>query len=160
TVCELLRVIKPDWLEGKSLVPLFEGKKEEIREEVFGEVTYHASYEPMRSVRTKTHKLIIRYGMQGGYAPANIDESAPKEFLIESGLLDNSVEREALYDLRLDPVERINLANDPRYKKTKEDLLSRLDAWMAATNDPLNDHRHRVPKPDGAIETPLTQINV
>ena len=44
TICDMFNHEKPEWLQGNSMVPLFTGEKEEIREELFTEVTYHAAY--------------------------------------------------------------------------------------------------------------------
>ena len=42
-----------------------------------------------------------------------------------------------LYDLEQDPHEFHNLAEVPEYKGTLQRLKARLDAWRAATDDPL-----------------------
>ncbi|MFN4258480.1 MAG: sulfatase [Gemmataceae bacterium] len=42
---------------------------------------------------------------------------------------------EELYDLQSDPFELKNLAVDPKYRKTLEELRQRLEQWMEATND-------------------------
>ena len=47
TVCDLLGVRKPDWLEGRSMLPLLDGSADEINEFVYSEVTFHATYEPL-----------------------------------------------------------------------------------------------------------------
>ena len=62
TLCETLHIQPPSWLEGKSFLPVLRGEGPEINEEVFAEVTYHASYEPKRAVRTQRYKYIRRYG--------------------------------------------------------------------------------------------------
>src|SRR5262249_46206780 len=46
TLCELLEIDRPAWLEGRSIFPVLRGEKKEINDEVFAEVNYHASYEP------------------------------------------------------------------------------------------------------------------
>jgi arylsulfatase A-like enzyme len=61
TVCDLLSIDPPGWLQGKSLLPLIQGKTEQIRDEVFAEVTYHVAYEPQRAVRTQRWKYIRRF---------------------------------------------------------------------------------------------------
>ncbi|MCX6632147.1 MAG: sulfatase, partial [Candidatus Solibacter sp.] len=52
TLCNLAGVAHPAWLEGKSMLPIIRGEANEINDEVFAEVTYHAAYEPKRAVRT------------------------------------------------------------------------------------------------------------
>ena len=44
---------------------------------------------------------------------------------------------EELYDLKEDPTELINLANEPRYKDIKSELRQELFNWMKKTEDPL-----------------------
>ena len=59
TLCELTGVEKPEWLQGKSLVPLlYENKK--VREEIYAEIIYHTSYEPARCVRNERYKYTIK----------------------------------------------------------------------------------------------------
>ena len=53
TICEMLNIEKPAWLEGKSLLPLVRGEVPEIHDELFAEVNYHAAYEPKRAARTQ-----------------------------------------------------------------------------------------------------------
>jgi len=52
TLCDLLKINPPDWLQGESFMPLIQGKTEQVRDEIFAEVTYHVAYEPQRAVRT------------------------------------------------------------------------------------------------------------
>jgi arylsulfatase A-like enzyme len=44
---------------------------------------------------------------------------------------------EELYDLRNDPHELVNLAQDPGYQKVKRALHLELEAWMQAHHDPF-----------------------
>src|SRR5436305_947035 len=48
TLCEMLELKTPAWLEGKSFLPVLRGDAPEINQEIFAEVNYHASYEPKR----------------------------------------------------------------------------------------------------------------
>ncbi len=43
---------------------------------------------------------------------------------------------EELYDLKADPWQLHNLADDPKHAKTREKLAGQLQAWMAKTGDP------------------------
>lgn len=150
TLCGLLKLEKPHWLQGVSLLPLLEENKP-VRDAVYAEVTYHAAYEPMRSIRTDRYKLIVRYDDFLSVVMANMDPSPAKKRLIEEEYQLNIHPREALYDLHADPVERVNRIGDPRYAAVYHDLLQRLNNWMIATDDPLMTYRHRVPKPNGAM---------
>jgi arylsulfatase A-like enzyme len=44
-----------------------------------------------------------------------------------------------LYDLRTDPGERTNLADDPARQHTRSELKGELDAWFVRYADPARD---------------------
>ncbi|QSO47490.1 sulfatase family protein [Alicyclobacillus mengziensis] len=148
TICDMVSIDKPEWLQGKSLLPILKNQSDQIRTEVFSEVTYHAAYEPMRCIRTERYKLIKLFDDDTNIVPANIDDSLSKDFLLKNGYLRTNRDREMLFDLYLDPVERINLINDKNYKDVYQELSSKLHQWMLDTNDPLLEGP--VEKPAGA----------
>jgi len=51
TICDYLEIAPPSWLQGHSLLPMLRGEVDEVRDELFGEITYHAAYQPERAVR-------------------------------------------------------------------------------------------------------------
>jgi arylsulfatase A-like enzyme len=151
TVCEVLGVSKPAWLQGHSLLPLVDGSKTQIRDEAFSEITYHACYEPVRSVRTPTHRYIRTFGVadRQNIITGNIDAGPSKSHMLGVGWGRSLRFSEELYDNRLDPQERVNLVNNPACQSILEDLRGRLRKWMVQTGDPLlNGH---VPAPDNAV---------
>ncbi len=148
TICELLEVDPPPWLQGKSLMPLIRGEAEEIREEIFAEVTYHAAYEPMRAVRTRRWKYIRRFDGRTRPVLPNCDDSPSKDLWLAHGWRERPVAEEQLYDLIFDPVETNNLAADPAHKQVLEEMRARLERWMNETDDPLL--AGPVPAPKGA----------
>jgi len=148
TICELLEIDPPDWLEGVSLVPLLSGKDREIHDELFAEVTYHAAYEPMRCVRTKRHKYIRRFGGRETPVMPNCDEGETRDLWLANGWNERRVEQEQLFDLLFDPMECDNLAGDVRFEPVLEDMRRRLDDFMVRTSDPLL--KGPVPPPSGA----------
>lgn len=138
TICEYLGIPQPNWLEGKSFLPVLKGEKSEVHEEIFSEVTYHASYEPKRSVRTKRWKYIRHFDGRATSVLPNCDDGASKDLWIASGWKQTPVTpQEELYDLVFDPLEHNNLAGYERNRTQLKDLRTRLDAWMKKTNDPL-----------------------
>ncbi len=137
TLCDYLEIPRPDWLEGQSLLPLVDGSQNEVNEEIFSEVTYHAAHEPKRAVRTPRYKYIRRYDKEDTPPMANIDSSESKDVMLAFGLRERQVEKVQLYDLIWDPHEMHNLASDPDQRETLSDMSARLDAWMVRTNDPL-----------------------
>lgn len=154
TLCDFTGAEKPDWLQGVSLLPLLTGQTDKVHDEIFSEVTYHAAYEPMRCVRTERYKLIRHYSPDDRRVPANVDDSPSKTFLAEHGYLEKRRAMEMLFDLYLDPNERVNLVGDPEYRGVYDDLTGRLDRWQAETNDPVL--AGYVPKPKGAIANTRT----
>jgi len=157
TICDLLNLEQPSWLQGASLNPILKGETEKVREEVFSEVTYHASYEPSRSIRTERYKYIRFFDDDLSIASANIDDSHSKTFLINNGYLNMHRERELLFDLYIDPMERTNLIHDRAYHPIYMDMSQRLHEWMVETNDPLLSGQ--VAKPKGAFVNKKSTIH-
>ncbi|MEZ4524052.1 MAG: sulfatase [Thermomicrobiales bacterium] len=137
TICEVAGIPAPDWLQGRSLVPLVGGKSKSIRDEIFSEVTFHAAFEPMRSVRTDRWKYIRRFGNRRAPVLPNTDDSPSKETLLDLGWAEHELADEELYDLYLDPDEANNLAGSPSSRPVLDNMRRRLDEWMAGTDDPL-----------------------
>jgi N-sulfoglucosamine sulfohydrolase len=154
TLCDLLEIERPGWLQGKSIMPLIRGEAEEINEAIFAEVTYHAAYEPQRTVRTHRWKYIRRYVDQLTPVLPNCDDSPSKDAWLAQGWQARTVPQEQLYDLVFDPGESANLATDYTLQPVLDEMRARLDQWMHDTNDPLL--RGPVPAPPGAqINDPL-----
>jgi len=148
TICDLLEIDYPNWLQGNSLVPLIEGEVEQIHDAIFAEVTYHAAYEPQRAVRTQNWKYIRRFDHHLGPVLPNCDDSPSKDVLIQHGWKERSRPLEQLYDLTFDPNEASNVANDLSNALILEEMRTRLDRWMSTTDDPLL--HGPVPAPSGA----------
>jgi len=149
TICELLNIEKPGWLEGKSLFPLVRGETDSIHEELFAEVNYHAAYEPKRSVRTSRYNYIRHFGEKHTPVLPNCDDSPSKNLWLKNGWRTAVLPRELLFDSVLDPNESRNLAGDPTYESVLANMRTRLDGWMQRTEDPLLRGPVRAPK--GAV---------
>jgi arylsulfatase A-like enzyme len=149
TICDLVGIDRPDWLEGESVLPLVNGEATEIHDELFAEVNYHCPYEPMRSVRTRRYRYIRRYAEYPCPMPSNIDNSPSKDLLMRYGLAERRVSCEELYDLVYDPNEACNLAKEPALNTVLSGMRQRLRRWMEETDDPLL--RGPVPLPPGAV---------
>ncbi|MFO7958947.1 MAG: sulfatase [Candidatus Brocadiia bacterium] len=157
TLCELLEIEPPDWLQGVSFAPLLRGDVEQVREEVFAEVNYHAAYEPMRCVRTARWKYIRRYYDRRGPVLPNCDNSPSKDLWLEHGWSEQAPPQEALFDLVFDPHETNNVAGDAGHRSALDDMRERLDRWMEETDDPLLEGD--VPAPKGARITRQDERN-
>jgi len=138
TLCELLNLNKPDYLEGKSFAESFADNKAFLDEYIFAEVNFHTSYEPVRCVRTKRYKYIKYYDETWNKVNlSNMDESVPKDFLMNNGLKEKVKYREGLFDLYYDPTERNNLVDDIKYKEILKNLRKVLLEKQIKTDDPI-----------------------
>ena len=102
TICEAAGVEVPEAVEGQSLLRLYQGKVDSIRDHVFA--TFHSPtshHMSTRSIRTERHKLIQH-------------------------LLTGEVE---LFDLASDPFELDNLAGRAEHAELERQLTERLMAW-------------------------------
>ena len=138
TLCDILGIEKPSYLEGKSLKPIIDGTQEKVRDEIYSEINFHTSYEPTRCVRTERYKYIRYYDTD--YLKinlSNIDESKTKDFFLNNDLRSKLKYEEALYDLVYDVGERNNLINDNKYTNVKNKLIKLLEEQQINTHDPL-----------------------
>jgi N-sulfoglucosamine sulfohydrolase len=149
TICDLVGIPQPDWLQGRSLMPIIHGEVDEVRDAVFAEATYHAAYEPQRAIRTPRWKYVRRFEPRTAPVLPNTDESPSKDLWMRDGWPENLYATEQLYDLDLDPNEACNRIDDPRLAGTADDLRARLARWMEGTADPLLDGP--IDPPPGAL---------
>lgn len=149
TLCDLLNIEHPGWLEGKSLLPLVRGEVPEVHEAIFAEVNYHASYEPKRAARTSRWNYVRRFGGREHPVLPNCDDGLSKDVWLKHGWKDQVVAEEQLYDTVFDPEERYNLVKDPACSAALGQMRERLNEWMQRTGDPLL--RGPVKPPAGAM---------
>ena len=135
TFCELLEIDRPDWLQGRSLLPAVRDGRE-VNEVVFTESTYHVSYQPQRCVRNRRWSYLRDFSDWHAPRLANVDDSASKDLWVAAGWADSVVPPERLHDLVLDPLERVNLVDDPAYADVLADLRTRLAEWMRRDRRP------------------------
>jgi len=148
TLCELLGLPRPGWLQGRSLLPLLRGEGA-LHDVLFAETTHHVAYEPQRAARTERYKYIRQFAARGKAVPSNTDDSVSKNVWLEGGWLERAVPEEQLFDLLFDPGEAHNVAAEPGYEEVVAQLRGRLLAWMAETADPLLSGD--VPVPPGTL---------
>jgi arylsulfatase A-like enzyme len=113
TVCQSAGAPVAPWCEGRSLLPLVRGETHALHDALFGEVNYHAAYEPMRSVRTDRYHYIRRFDGRDRWVLPNIDDTPTKEYLLAQGFAHEPREAEMLYDVVMDPDESNNLVHRP-----------------------------------------------
>ncbi len=137
TICEMLSLPPPGWLQGKSLAPLLRGAVSELHDAIFAEINFHVAYEPQRCVRTSRYKYIQRFDRRRSPSRVNCDDSPSKAVWIEAGWDRQPVAELQLYDLVLDPQEMRNLAAEEPHAPILASMRERLHDWMKATDDPL-----------------------
>jgi arylsulfatase A-like enzyme len=138
TLCEYLKIEIPSWVQGKSFLPVLEGKQAEINDQVYSEVTYHAAYEPKRAVRTHRYKYIQRYDGRATAVLPNCDDGPSKTLWLQSGWKQaHLIHKEELYDLIFDTAEQSNLVDSAEHASTLKEMRALLHEWMVRTKDPL-----------------------
>jgi N-sulfoglucosamine sulfohydrolase len=158
TICELAGIRQPpSWLQGSSLMPLVRGDSDRLHDATFAETTYHAAYQPHRSVRTERWKYIRRFDDYPHPVLANCDDSASKDLWVQHGWGERIVPEEQLYDLLFDPDEADNLAEDPSRGGVLAGMRERLETWMRETEDPLLEGP--VAPPEGAMINQPNQVS-
>jgi N-sulfoglucosamine sulfohydrolase len=148
TLCDLIGLEPPPHLQGRSLVSAVRGEVRDVNRAIYGELTYHAAYDPQRAIRTRRHKYVRRWGERDLPVLPNLDDSPSKDLLLRHGLAEIPRPREELYDLLFDPNEAHNLVDSPDHADVLAMLRGRLEAWMEETDDPLLEGF--VPAPPGA----------
>jgi N-sulfoglucosamine sulfohydrolase len=136
TLLEAAGAPVPDNVQGRTFLPLLQGKLGTPRAAVFAEKTFHEHYDPQRCVRTARHKLICHFEVSNtAYTPTDIIRAPTYPTVV--GELAAGHGMIELYDLEADPVEQRSLAGDPTHAALVPDLGRQLRAWMQETDDPL-----------------------
>ena len=137
TMLELLNLPLPSNLHGRSYARLLRGEAFTPRDALYAEKTFHEIYDPMRAVRTLTHKLIVNFetGVKLD-VPGDVQRGPLYRATLPS-ILQSERPRVELYDLEQDPNEGNNLAGREEVGGLEHTLTKKLAAWMRETNDPL-----------------------
>lgn len=139
-----------DDLPGRSLLPLLRNEETSWRTHLFTEYHLHSAHNfyPQRTVRNDRFKLIqnlmpgetnpgVRYTLDRFFEGlAATIEAAPEPVRSAYKRMEAPPEFE-LYDLRADPFEFRNLAENPQYAEPLAELKSQLSEWRRRTGDPL-----------------------
>ncbi|MBT3374960.1 MAG: hypothetical protein HN742_17965 [Lentisphaerae bacterium] len=134
----------PPSVQGRSFQPLLEGKPWPSHDAVFAEKTHHCHYDPMRCIRTRTHKYIFNFGQ---LRPIEIPSDVEMDTLASVPKLHRSRRPMAeLHDLVNDPLERENLAGSPESAALEADLKARLHDFLKGTEDALLNGVLPIPK--------------
>jgi len=136
TMLDGLGLAVPTDLAGRTFRPVLDGDCTTHHDRVFGELTYHAFYDPLRCVRTSTHKLIITFEQTPSHLSAVTQSWRPRSTPLRE-LISLRPPAVQLFDLAADPVEMTNRHGDPQLAAVESDLSRTLWKWMARTEDPL-----------------------
>src|SRR5262245_34017176 len=148
TILEWAGVKPAAAMAGKSLLPILDQEDTKGLDVIFGSHQFHeiTMYYPMRTVRTRTHKLILNlaHPLPFPFASDIYNSQAWQGVLGRKDTMLGSRPREAfehrpkeeLYDLAKDPDELKNVAADPAYADVLKDLRAKLKDWQTATKDP------------------------
>ena len=135
-------------LQGKSILPVMEQAEPAGWDEIYGSHTFHevTMYYPMRTIRTKRHKLIWNLASPLSFPFASDLWQSPTwqsvarnpQAMYGFRTVQQYQQRPEfeLYDVQADPEERTNLASRPESAAILTELRSRLKSWQERTNDP------------------------
>jgi N-acetylglucosamine-6-sulfatase len=110
TILHMAGLQTPDDMDGKSILPLLEGRKIPWRDAIFYEYYWERNFPQtptVHAVRTDRYKYLHYHGIW------DTDE---------------------LYDLQNDPEEMTNLIHESQHKKLIEELNKRLFDWLRETD--------------------------
>jgi arylsulfatase A-like enzyme len=113
------------------------GEPYEARDAVFAEKTFHSYYDPMRCIRTRTHKHIrnfesaFRVEVPGDIQLGAVFRADPGRYSTDRPAITE------LYDLAADPLEQHNLSGSVEGSGVEKELEEALWQWMSETDDPL-----------------------
>jgi len=157
TVLDIAGVGHPPGLQGKSFLPLLQGKTQAGRDRVIKEYNENAGggRHPMRGVQTRKYGYIFnpwsngtrrfRTATQGTRTYRRMVELAKADRKIAERLrlFDHRV-LEEFYDYEADPDALHNLIDDPKYAEEIARHRKMLEDWMVRTKDPcLHAFRNR-----------------
>ncbi|MDF1824163.1 MAG: sulfatase-like hydrolase/transferase [Verrucomicrobiales bacterium] len=150
TLLEVAESEVPDVLEGRSLLPVLEGRSDHHKDHVFGLMTTRginsgAPFYGIRSVRSAQYHLIRNLTPESEFRNVilNTDYFNSWKALADEGKQDAKrwVNRYSkrpeyeLYEPAKDPLEINNLIDHPEVAEVKEELIQRLESWMTDQGD-------------------------
>jgi N-sulfoglucosamine sulfohydrolase len=161
TVLEIVGLPQIEGMDGKSFLPLLQGKSQPERESVFTEFhqTFAKNRYPMRCVQTAQFGYIFNF-CPDGQTKMTMDSTSGLSFkaMQEAALKDREIESrvrlfsyrmpEEFYHLGRDPDARENLIQDSRFSGEIEVFRKKLEAYMAEAGDPALEAFRQRKNPD------------
>lgn len=145
-------------LDGRSILPLLKGEKQDGRNYVIGEIDYLngiGKATPMRSISDKKFRYLFNPWAPTGYAYRNANEGEiikdieknHPEYMSYVEFFRHRV-LEEFYDVKNDPDATNNMIDNPKYIKEIESYRNALKKWMKEKNDPVLPMLENVDKPE------------
>ena len=151
TLLEVSNTEIPSEIDGKSFLETLNGSNMKIHDYVFGVSTRQNIREckifPSRMVRGNRYKLIRNFNSVEVVNSNLGDNPFINQFAKIGAESFPNVPYEELYDLEKDPYQKVNLINDPKYKKIRNRLSVALENWMKSQEDFLLENPISVLKP-------------
>ena len=134
---------KPDKvLDGKSILPILEDGKKTHHEYVYGvghrQGTIGRYINPQRSISNGRYHYIFNFN---SLERVEREKNAGREvnYFVERGAkIHPNRPEEEMYDIKMDPHEMNNIADNPKYLSIQRTLKKELFKWMKSQNDYLN----------------------
>jgi N-sulfoglucosamine sulfohydrolase len=136
-------------LHGRSFLAILDQENPEGWDEIFASHTFHEiqMYYPMRVVRNRDYKLIWNIAWPLPYPFASdLWAASTWQYVYRQGMdtpygsrtVRQYIHRPEfeLYDIKADPWEKNNLADDPEYSKILETMIARMKQIQVETTDP------------------------
>ncbi|HET9126883.1 MAG TPA: sulfatase [Propionibacteriaceae bacterium] len=153
TLLDLAGLPVPRRIQGRSFADEFTGAPGYLsRTSIFAEKNWHDpdDYDPVRAIRTSTHKLIVSYEERDRIPlPGDIAASASARAIAWSPAPKRA--RRELYDLVSDPYEQVNLADSRDAEGVYQSLSDQLEAVQRETGDPILDGPIPAPRAPGRL---------
>ncbi|MDR1009951.1 MAG: sulfatase [Opitutaceae bacterium] len=150
TFCDAAGIKTPDDLDGRSFLPLLEGKTDKHKDYVFSIQTSRGifagpDYYGIRTVRDERYRYILNLTPKATFKNTAIKTPWYKEWTAaaragdaHAGQLTKRYQHrpaEELYDCEKDPWNTHNLIDDPALKERTANLRKQLAAWMKDQGD-------------------------
>lgn len=118
TLCGLAGISTPKDLDGKSLVPIMEGQKSEVKKYAVSQFQRNAGDEKVEGYTLRTDKY--RYTV---WVPIKVRKGADFD--------ETKIVAAELYDYEKDPLETVNHLNQPEYKEIQAQLQKYMKEYFA-----------------------------
>ena len=151
TILDAASVAHEEPLHGRSLRPVLQDAESSWRNYLVAEFHFHGGrpFYPRRAIRDHRYKLIHNL-LAGSTKPSTGIDGDPAYQISRDQRYDGTPVRRAfdifadppeyeLYDLKNDPIEFQNLADNPQYEEVQARLTRALIEYRNQTNDPFRD---------------------